>query len=35
MGPSVDPRIKKSDATIPLLHNKFEVKATEHNSLIE
>lgn len=35
MGPTVDSRIKTPDDGIPVLHIEYEVKTTEHNSLVE
>ena len=35
MGPAVDSRIKTPDVGIPLLEIEIEVKAKEHNLLIE
>ena len=35
MGPTVDSRIETPNDGNPILHIKYEVKATEHNSLVE
>ena len=35
MGPAIDSRIKPPDAKSPMLHTKFEVKATQNNSSVE
>lgn len=34
MGLAIDSRIKTSDVGTPLLHTKFKVRATEHNSTV-